>query len=431
MDAFFRESALQSLLVGKRILIAGYGREGKSSHAMMRRLLPGQEPDIAVDNDGIAAMLASSEYDLVIKSPGIPTAFFDGRCDPSLLTSQSDLFLQVYGDITVAVSGTKGKSTTTALIYHALSVNGVKCIMAGNMGIPLFDIVDQLDGHTLVVAELSCHQLENIHRAPRWSVLLNLFQEHLDHYRDYLDYQMAKLQMALCQQSGDRFYYCCDNQALAQLVDRYRCDFRSSVISYGIDKARSSVLAHAALPLAGDHNLSNMYVALLLLADLGVAEDDAVKAFATFAALEHRLEYVGTYRGILFYNDSISTIPEATIAAVGALKRVGTLILGGFDRGIDYSALADFIRISHISNIVFVGEAGARIRSLCEQSVPLSANILQCDDYEKIVDWCYCHTLPGDVCLLSPAAASYDAFTNFEHRGRRFKELVTKMGTEG
>lgn len=429
MDAFYRESAMLSLLAGKRILIAGYGREGKSSYAMLQRLLPGQEQDIAVDNDAIAGKLASAEYDLVLKSPGIPTAFFDGRCDPAILTSQSDIFLQVYGDQTVAVSGTKGKSTTTALIYHALCCNGVKCIMAGNMGIPLFDIVDRLDSQTLVVAELSCHQLENIHRAPRWSVLLNLFQEHLDHYRDYLDYQMAKLQMALRQQSDDRFYYCCDNQALAMIVDRYRCDIRSSVIPYGIDQARTSALAHTSLPLAGDHNLSNMYVALLLLSDLGVSETDAVKAFASFSALEHRLEYVGTYRGILFYNDSISTIPEATMAAVGALKRVGTLILGGFDRGIDYGTLAAFVRDTHIPNLVFVGDAGARIRSLCEQSGPLCANILQTNHYDTIVEWCYHHTEPGNVCLLSPAAASYDAFTNFEHRGRCFKELVVKFGT--
>lgn len=429
MDTFFRESAMLSLLAGKRILIAGYGREGKSSHAMLQRLMPGCEPDIAVDNDDIARKLAASDYDLVLKSPGIPTAFFDGRCDSAILSSQSDIFLQVYGDLTVAVSGTKGKSTTTALIHHALESNGVKCVMAGNMGIPLFDIVSHLDQHTLVVAELSCHQLENIHRAPRRSVLLNLFQEHLDHYRDYLDYQMAKFQMALRQDVGDCFYYCADNQALAHLVDHYRCDIRSTVVSYGIDQARSSVLTHASLPLAGDHNLSNMYVALLLLTDLGVAESDVVKAFASFSALEHRLEYVGSYKGILFYNDSISTIPEATMAAVGALKQVGTLILGGFDRGIDYGSLAVFVCDSNIPNLVFVGDAGARIRSLCEQKGDLCANILQCNDYETIVEWCYLHTSAGSVCLLSPAAASYDSFTNFEHRGRCFKELVVKMGS--
>lgn len=428
METLFRESLLISKFAGKRILIAGYGREGKSSHALLRRLIPDSEPDIAVDNDDIDQKLNATSYDIVLKSPGIPTAFFDNKCNPMAISSQSDIFLQVYADLTVAVTGTKGKSTTTALLNHALRHAVVKCIMAGNMGIPLFDIIPQLDADTLVVAELSCHQLENIHRAPHVSILLNLFQEHLDHYRDYRDYQMAKLQIALKQSSGDCFLYCGDNQTLDYLVNEYHKDIASSIRPCSLDEARKSLLSKYQFPIAGDHNLSNMYIAMNALYELGVANEKAAEAFTTFTGLEHRLEYVGTYRQIAFYNDSISTIPEAAIAAVNALQNVDTLILGGFDRGIDYNVLAEFLVASSISNLVFVGAAGERIKSLCDNKASLNANVLVSNNYETIVKWCFLNTAPGKICLLSPAAASYDAFTNFEHRGRFYKELVQKYG---
>lgn len=422
----YKEEQLKSIFQGKRILLAGYGREGKSSERLIRSLLPEADITIVEGNDAIRQQ-APLGYDLIVKSPGIPTFVFEGLCNLDTITSQTDIFLQVYGQQTIGVTGTKGKSTTTNLIAAIMRAHTPHTLMAGNMGIPLFDIADQLNDQSVVVAEFSCHQLENIHRAPHIGVLLNLFQEHLDHYHSYLDYQLAKLQIGLRQAAGDAFYYSQDNPELASLVAQYAPQIASQVIPYGLDTDLSRRLALWERKLQGDHNLSNIVVACLVALRMGVGEETVRSVVSRFTGLEHRMELVGTYEGVTYYNDSISTIPQAAIAAIEALQKVDTLILGGFDRGIDYSVLARYLAHHPIPNLVFVGEAGLRIRQAYHHELSSSApvaNELVENDYQAIVSWCKTHTAKGRICLLSPAAASYDAFRNFEHRGQLFKELV-------
>lgn len=424
----YREDQLKACLAGKTILIAGYGREGQSAERLVKRLVPEAQYTIATKVENNRWRGADEQwhdewpFDMVIKSPGIPT--FHLPSASFSLTSLTDLFLQVYGDLTVGVTGTKGKSTTASLIHHLLPGS----ILAGNIGIPLFDILDDINDDSIVVAELSCHQLENIHRAPHISVLLNLFQEHLDHYEDYLGYKMAKFQIALRQHHGDHFFYCTDNQELHNLV----CDNESAVAStvhpYSLGDATDEERRLLdACPLSGDHNRSNALVACRVAS---IVARQPLAAFSsqlsTFQGLRHRLEKIGTCQGITWYDDSISTIPAAAIAAVRALGRVDTLILGGFDRGIDYSTLVDFLKETPLKNVVFVGKAGRRIyEELSTFHFPLSTLIE--DDYTKIVPWCAAHTPQGGVVLLSPAAASYDAFRNFEHRGDFFREQILKL----
>jgi len=177
--------------------------------------------------------------------------------------------------------------------------------------------------------------------------------------------------------------------------------------------------------LEGEHNRSNALVACRV-ASLVMSQPLSSFRFllSTFTGLRHRMERVGCYKGITWYDDSISTIPAAAIAAVRALGRVDTLILGGFDRGIDYTPLVDFLKENPIKNIVFVGAAGRRIHS---QFSILNSQFIEEDDYTKIVPWCAEHTPQGGVVLLSPAAASYDAFKNFEVRGDFYKEQILKL----
>ena len=422
----FREEQLKALLEGRKILIAGYGREGKSAEALIKRLVPETPYTIAVQVENGKWKTESGEwheewpFDMVIKSPGIPN--FQFSIFNFQLTSLTDLYLQVYGDKTVGVTGTKGKSTTASLIHHLLPGS----ILAGNIGIPLFDILDDLHEDSIVVAELSCHQLENIHRAPHISVLLNLFQEHLDHYENYMGYKMAKMQIGLRQRENDHFFYCSDNAELAELVGSL--SMPGFIHPYSInnitDEERTLL---EACPLEGEHNRSNALVACRVAS---LVTRQPISTFnsqlSTFQGLHHRMERVGEYRGITWYDDSISTIPAAAIAAVKALGRVDTLILGGFDRGIDYTPLVDFLKDNSIQNLVFVGAAGRRIHQ--EFSIFNSQfSILIEDDYTKIVPWCAEHTPQGGVVLLSPAAASYDAFRNFEHRGDFFREQILKL----
>ena len=412
----YREEQLKALLEGRRILIAGYGREGKSAERLVQRLVPNVEYVIADGNEQIATEV-SKDYDLIIKSPGVPMRVMGGvEC-----SSLTDLFLQVYGDMTIGVTGTKGKSTTASLIHHLLPGS----ILAGNIGIPLFDILDELREDSIVVAELSCHQLENIHRAPHTSVLLNLFQEHLDHYENYLGYKMAKMQIALKQREGDHFFYCTDNEELRSLVESGKWKVESELHPYSInnvsDKER---LLIESCPLEGEHNRSNALVACRVAALMkGKVEPGQLESFQ---GLRHRMERVGVYHGITWYDDSISTIPAAAIAAVKALARVDTLIVGGFDRGIDYMPLVDFLKENPIANLVFVGQAGRRIYNLLSPFTSHLSPLIE-DDYTKIVPWCAEHTPQGGVVLLSPAAASYDAFKNFEVRGDFYREQILKL----
>ncbi len=433
----YRQQQLDNLLANRRILIAGYGREGKSTHALLQQCVPDAHVTVAANDQEIYACLDEAKghpYDLIVKSPGIPTMKLEGRCNLDTITSQTDIFLQLFADQTLAVTGTKGKSTTTALIHHVLQTsfgNTRKVIMAGNMGIPLFDIIPQIDNTTIVVAEFSCHQLENIHRAPHIGIILNLYQEHLDHYHSYRDYQMAKMQMMLRQHPGDHCLYCTDSPDLRTLAEELEPHTCSSLLPYSIGKAKQSPVAGMPSPLHGDHNLSNTYAAYLSTALLGITAEQFTLALTTFHGLPHRLEQVGTYHGITFYNDSISTIPEATIAALNALEPVDTLILGGYDRGIDYTPLGTYLsKHSGIRNLVFVGKAGQRMKDEWQSLTPnpLSGrNTLSENDYKQIVAWCYSHTHPGTICLLSPAAASYDSFTNFEHRGNTYKEYIIQQ----
>ena len=413
----YREEQLRDLLVGKRILIAGYGREGKSAERLIQRLVPDADYTVADGNEQIATEVAMG-YELIIKSPGVPMRVMGGvEC-----SSLTDLFLQVYGDLTIGVTGTKGKSTTASLIHHLLPGS----ILAGNIGIPLFDILDELHEGCLVVAELSCHQLENIHRAPHISLLLNLFQEHLDHYENYMGYKMAKMQIALKQHEGDHFFYCTDNEELCEIVKSYELRVKSELHPYSIhDISAEEGELLKACPLEGEHNKSNALVACRV-ASLVTRQPISGFKFqvSSFKGLSHRMERVGEYHGITWYDDSISTIPAAAIAAVKALGRVDTLILGGFDRGIDYSPLVEFLKENPVKNVVFVGAAGRRIKS--HFSIFNFQFIVE-DDYEKIVPWCAEHTEKGGVVLLSPAAASYDAFKNFEVRGDFYAEQIKKL----
>lgn len=463
----YKEAELKKIFEGKRVMIAGFGREGRSSYKLIRKLFPTSssgvvlavaDKNLNVTTDQLLAndtdlsifvgddyLAHSAEYDIILKSPGIPTFDFENIVPLSKVSSQTDVFLQIYGSQTVAVTGTKGKSTTTNLIYSVLKSYKPNTIMAGNMGLPLFDIIDQISNDTAIVLELSSHQLENIHRGPYIGIVLNLFQEHLDHYHSYLDYKMAKLNIALCQSPSDVFIYCVDNDELSLLVDQ--SDIKSIKLSYSMHKQvekgcycdgyhfrmmpGDNIIydIYSQRYVKGMHNLSNCMAVFMVGHCFGIPDSVIAQAIADFKGLEHRLEYVVEKFGITFYNDSISTIPEATIAAVEALKDVDTLILGGFDRGIDYTKLVHFIDKSNIRNIAFVGEAGSRMYNMLIEADALQGrNYILSNSYCDIVQWCYANTGEGKICLLSPAASSYDMFKNFEERGCVFKDLVLTNG---
>jgi UDP-N-acetylmuramoylalanine--D-glutamate ligase len=318
----------------------------------------------------------------------------------------------------------------------------------------MFDLLEQINQDTIIVAELSSHQLEYIKISPRIAVLLNLYQEHLDHYKSFKDYKNAKLNITRYQTETDYFIYNNDDISIKALLGKnvYKRNYYQYSLS-NIDIEQGTFLkdhvifavkdgnnidysydTHNKRNLIGEHNLYNIMAAINVCRILNIQNDFITNGINSFKGLEHRIEYVGDFDGVSYYNDSISTIPEATIQAVNALKSVNTILLGGFDRGIDYNQLIDFIIKSNIENIIFISSAGHRMLDIYKNTINNSKNnnnktrqnIYFTNNFEDAVRHAQKLTKKGEICLLSPAAASYDMFHNFEERGNYFKQLIKK-----
>lgn len=432
-------------LRGKRILILGFGREGKSTLAFVKKHLPEATVAVADKNEmdgvkhfGASYLEAMYDYDIVIKTPGISLKDFDTKGVE--ITSQTDLFFNQFRKQTIGISGTKGKSTTTSLIYHLLKSAGRDAILTGNIGIPCFDVMEDIKPESIVVYELSAHQLEYVHQSPHVGVLLNIFEEHLDHFGTFERYKSAKLNLLRFMDKDD-FAIIHDSLSLdaCRVIASHRCEERSrkqprTFSLFDLD----NIIDRTALPLKGDHNLLNIKAALLACDAYGVDYHELIPYLYTFKPLEHRLEPVGPFGGVSFVNDSISTIPQATIQACKALGRVDFLLLGGFDRGIDYQPLADYLKENPVPHLLFTGKAGERMMRLMAGFgewagieipdgivPPLQGLVLtHYSTMEEAFAYIAAHAQKGDVVLLSPAASSYDQYKNFEERGRKFKALA-------
>jgi len=467
-------SFIRDRFENKSVVFLGFGREGQASYRVFRKVFPekrfaiadkneqvSQNPLVAGDSNldfitGMDYLERLSHFDVILRSPGIPlwnsslshkeaissTTPSETFSSPWLVTSQTDLFLQAFSRQVIGVTGTKGKSTTSGLIHHILKTAGKDALLVGNIGNPAFHFLDQIKPETNIVYELSSHQLEYLTKAPHISVLLNFFQEHLDAYRSFEDYQLAKINIARYQGPQDILVFNTDEPLVVGQVAPYRTArqcypfsvekeyhpggfIREGMLFFADGKTDIPVWKiHQERYLRGMHNLKNILAAVNVAMVLGISTEAVEEGIATFKGLGHRLEYVGEQGGVHFYNDSIATIPEACIEAIKAIPKVDTLIAGGFDRGVDYSGLGDFLSKSEVRNFIFSGAAGKRIGECLEAKNPLGKKIFYIPRFDDFRAIAFRETLPGYTCLLSPAAASYDEFNNFEERGNRFKMLV-------
>lgn len=449
---------IRNRFTGSSIVLLGFGREGQASYALLRKAFPDKQLFIADANENInenplikedphLRLITGQEYlselngfDVIFRSPGIP--IWNLNIPREKITSQTDLFLQCYAKQVIGITGTKGKSTTSSLIHHILQTSGFDTLLAGNIGNPVFHFIDLITPDTKIVFELSSHQLEYIQTAPHISVLLNLFQEHLDAYSSYEDYQSAKVNITKYQQSEDFIIFNCDDALVDRQVKPYervrnsypfsteRCVTQGGFILDGwicFSNGKDVIPVwkiHQDRFLRGEHNLKNILAAVNVAMICHIAPEMIEEGIATFKGLEHRMEYVGTFRKIHFYNDSIATIPEACIAAVKAIPGVDTLIAGGFDRGIDYAGLAVFLFGSDVRNLILLGAAGKRIGEHLALMGSSGKKIFYINRFDDFASIAFRETREGGVCLLSPAAASYDEFKNFEERGKRFRDCV-------
>ena len=431
-------------LKDKNIAIVGYGKEGKSTYNFIRKYLEKQKITILDGNENLAINnkeLESDEnvflvvgdnylnnlekYDLIIKSPGVKFKNLDISKFEGKITSQLGLTLDFFKDNVIGITGTKGKSTTTSLINEVLKNQGYDSYLLGNIGIPIFDYIDKFTHKSILVIEMAALQLEFVKNSPHIGIILNLFEEHLDFFKTKDHYFKAKMNMFKYQSSDDYAIYTSSNETLKYYVESEKYNTNLIDINkelriendYVYFNSKKLYNINDNRNLLGKHNLSNIMFVLRLSELLNLDLDKTISTINEFKSLEHRMEYVGIYNNAKYYNDSIATIPDATINCIEALKDVDTIIFGGMDRGIDYTKLIEYFNKSKIDNFICMPETGYKIgEKLHDKNVYMVSSLKEAVEKAKQVT--------KKICVMSPAAPSYNAFKNFEEKGRKYKELL-------
>jgi UDP-N-acetylmuramoylalanine--D-glutamate ligase len=417
-------------LADKKIIICGFGREGQATLEVLERKLPGATIFVTDENTAEGEMMRPSLFvsvdqtlqlcdqnTVVIKSPGIPphrpavARFLDRG---AVITSATNLFFaerKGRGTI-IGITGTKGKSTTAALLAHTLKSGGLPVLLVGNIGVPMLSTVEAPD-ETIFVVELSSYMLADLEVGPDIAVILNLYEEHMDWHETVAAYHEAKWNIAAKQQPGDLLIYNGASSILTALASRAPA---RQVPFQKITDPRLHLLK-----LKGEHNRENACAVLLVAELFGVGDEKISEAFSTFEPLPHRLEEVATVNGVLYVNDSISTTPQSALSAISVYaERLGAIILGGKDRGYDFSELAATLKdLPGVTTLILPG--GERIAQALQENAALFQRV---ESLDQAVGYCHQNLKPDQVCLLSPASPSYGYFKNFEERGEKFRSLV-------
>ncbi|HAN10422.1 MAG TPA: UDP-N-acetylmuramoyl-L-alanine--D-glutamate ligase [Clostridiales bacterium] len=438
----------------KKILILGFGREGRSTYNFIRKELKAIHLGIAdknedVKNDelikldenitfhlGADYLKCIEDYDMVIKSPGI---ILEGVNDIENITSQTDLFLKQYSKNIIGVTGTKGKTTIVTLLTHIFKNAGLDVVLVGNVGIPAFDQIDNIEEDTVIVYELSSFQLEYINNSPHIAIMLNMFKDHLSNHGTLENYQKAKFNIVRHQNDNDIFIFNKDNEVVNGFANNINVKSKKLSISQrtaqGVDvcilkdyityNGEQIYNLSGQRNLIGDHNIYNIMAVILVCKLLNISNENIENSIKSYKPEPHRLEYVGTYGEIRFYNDSQATIPEPTMEGIKALKNVDTLIVGGYDKGVDYKGIADFLIESDVKNILCIYDTGKKIYDMTYNRNE-NQNVIYLTGLEEAVSIAKKMTEKGKTCLMSPASASFGAFKDYKERGEKFKELVAR-----
>lgn len=445
---------IENHIKGKSVAILGFGREGRATLPWLIRAkcaskiaivdknpvtLPEDLEECDVDIQLITGddyQKCLNDFDVIFKSPGIVLEKEKEYYTCKIL-SEMDIFFERFKNQIIGITGTKGKSTTTTLMYHVLKTAGKKALLAGNIGIPVFDIAKDIDEDTILVVELSCHQLEYATISPYIGVLLNIHEEHLDHYGTMEKYTAAKENIYKNMVAGDTVF--CQQIIAPGNIDANVVTVAAKDLAG--DKSADIFVDGATIKygelvyeipvddiaLMGNHNYYDIGFVYGIAKKFGLDDKVIEEGLKTYETLPHRLQKIGVVNGVTYYDDSISTIDETTIQALNTLKNAGTVIIGGMDRGISYEALEKYLSIATVENIILMEATGKRIYEEIKANYPSFNNICRIKVVEHLEDGVKLAkelTKPGKSCVMSPAAASYGIFKNFEERGEAFKRLV-------
>jgi UDP-N-acetylmuramoylalanine--D-glutamate ligase len=391
--------------------IAGFGLEGRAVYEYLRGKAEIHVFDDAdIDVSGLEVYVHKgcaipASIEVVYKSPGIPTAKLSLSSSDTRISTFMDIVLEKVGRRAVGVTGTKGKSTVTALIHHVLRQFGADAVLFGNIGIADAKTLQEDTNDKFYVLELSSYQCEHVTHSPHIAVFTNFYPEHLTHHGSLAAYRRAKLNIARFQTTRDIFINGTDIATAFSgtlVIPDFSRTFKTKLI--------------------GAHNQKNCALAFSALVALGVPEDFILRHFETFEPLPYRLEKVGTYNGITFYDDSLATIPQATLASLQALGTVDTLILGGQDRGISFDEIAQALPTTGVSTFIAFRDTGAKMTANVDAS-----RVIFVSSMDEAVEAAYARTREGGTVLLSNASPSFNLFKDYKDKSAQYRDAIRRL----
>lgn len=437
-------------LKDKRILILGFGKEGQDTFRFLRKLFPEKVIGIADRLEikdlklkikdkrvrlhlGEGYLKALKNYDIIIKSPGIPIHLpeIEKAFRERKITSQTEIFFKNCPGKIVGITGTKGKGTTASLIYRILKTcpeRSRRVHLIGNIEKPVLQFLFSATPNDVYVFELSSHQLYNLKKSPQIAVFLNLYPAHLDFFKNFKEYISTKSNITRYQKNADYLIYNPKNKIVKEIAKESKAKRIPIPTNYKLPKNIQ--------PLIVKFNLQNIMAAIQVAKIFGIKEKNIIKAIKKFKGLPHRLEFVGKFRGIKFYNDSLATIPESSVFAIEVLgKNVQTIILGGSENNVNPQKVAKKVLESKIKNVILFPTTGEKIwqeiikLSPGQTSVKLPRHFFV-NNMPEAVKLVYQYTQRGKICLLSPAYPSFSLFKDYKERGNLFKKYIKKYGRE-
>jgi len=428
-------------LAGKKICILGFGKEGQAMLAAIQTHVKKCKITVADENPDVLKELAETtpyylqsgeewlkdleKFDVIIKSPGIPPSSLPITHNSLPITSSTQIFFDTIegsGATVIGVTGSKGKSTTSSLLYALLKTGKKEVHLIGNIGEPAISHIDDAKNRTLFVMEMSSYQLMDLKTSPQIAVITSFFPEHLNYHGSIEAYMDAKKHITRFQTESDLVFFCATSDGATEIAN----ESRGTKIPFSIKDAPVSI---PDTQLIGDHNLSNIAGAFMVATKLGIEEKAAIEVIKTFKGLPHRLQSLGIHHGQEWIDDAISTTPESTIAALDALdSRVEILILGGQDRGNDFGALGERIKASSVSTVILFPGSGPRIRQAIKDA-GAAVEFFDAASMDEAVTIAKKVTggrtpLGHPIVLLSTASPSYGMFKNFEEKGNSFAHYV-------
>jgi UDP-N-acetylmuramoylalanine--D-glutamate ligase len=442
-------------LKDKRVLVVGLGKSGvasalflkahgarvavsdtKSGDELHNEIPVLLDHGITVETGGHGERTFRGQ-DLIVVSPGVPVdaaPLVQARSLGEAVIGEIELAAQFLPGPIVAITGSNGKTTTTTLTAEILTAGGLSTLVGGNIGTPAISLADRAKHDTVIVLEVSSFQLETIQTfRPKIAVVLNVTPDHLDRHRTLEVYVDAKARIFENQRSDDFAVLNEDDPTCVTMAARAQAQVfwfsrqkevkqgawvRDGNILFRDSAGQREIMQVSEIPLKGAHNLENVLAAVCASALMGCAPEKIRQAVRNFKAVEHRLEYVATIRGVDYYNDSKATNVDATIKALESFPANIHLILGGKDKGSDYSVLNDLLR-QRVKRVYTIGAAAAKIESQIQ-----GVEVVHAETLENALRKANAVAQPGDVVLLAPACASFDQFKSYEHRGKVFKEIV-------